>query len=331
MMIPLNTAYLNRSANKTLRENPLAWRPEFVVWHETAGFGSLDWNLINDGQRGSFSYLINRAGVIYHYIDERTWIAWGAGVRSRWTIGGRTYINGQINERAINVEIEGANDGTPITAAQVASAITLLRYFQATYSIPLENAYHPEHADVAPGYKTDGRGYDIRLLVQAARRQQPLSDRTVIGAPQYATLDRIKRALERNQSPLPVAETPRIYQLCEWFEVDMSFLVGVWRHEGGRPLGGSVLQRQTRNPINIKAAIGEWRPTARYNGSPWHAFESWQLGLAASVIHLKNVYGAAGQTTVRQIVARLAPASDGNDVEAYVASVLEDMAYIRSH
>lgn len=329
MALALNTTYLNRTPNKTPRENPAGFRPEFVVMHETAGYGSLEWNLRAD-VRSSYNYLINRAGVIFHYVDENRFIAWGAGVRSRWSVEGQTYTNGQINVAALNVELEGPNDGQPITLAQFESGVELIRHFNQTYGIPMDSAYYPEHHDVAPGYKSDARGYDARILVAEARRRIPLIDRTIIGAPQFATRDQIERSLLRNQSPLPMTEVPRIYTMCDWLQVDMAALVGMWRHEGGKPLGGSELQVQTRCPLNIKATDNEWRPVVTYKGEKWLAFESWQIGMMQSVLHLKNTYGWSGQHTVREIITRLAPPIE-NDTEAYIRSVLADMAYIRAH
>lgn len=60
-----NRTYLNRTPNKTARKTS-GFVPTFVVMHETAGFGTLEWNLRADVQ-SSFNYLIDRAGTVWHY------------------------------------------------------------------------------------------------------------------------------------------------------------------------------------------------------------------------------------------------------------------------
>ena len=171
-----NTEYLNKTPNKTPRGIG-TYKPRFVVWHETAGYGSLEWNLVKG--RGGYNYLIKRSGEIYHYVDERRFIAHHAGIgderppwngESRWMIDGRLYTGYGINVASIGVEIEGPNDSTPITAAQRAAAIALMRYFRTTYGIPLRAVYHPEHVQVAPYYKTDLQGATISTLVDEAAK-----------------------------------------------------------------------------------------------------------------------------------------------------------------
>ena len=162
-----NTSYLNRTPNKTAR-NSTRFVPEFVVMHETAGYGSLEWNLRPD-VRASFNYLITRNGVIYHYVDEQAFIAWHAGIRSY----ARGYSGGQINVYSIGVELEGPNDGTPITTAQTQSMVALLRYFREKYGIPLTRQFYFAHKDVAPGYKDDPRGYSVEYTLKLIADSEP--------------------------------------------------------------------------------------------------------------------------------------------------------------
>jgi hypothetical protein len=46
-----NTSYLNRTPNKHSR-GVRDFVPLGVVWHETAGYGSLDWNMRKDVAAG---------------------------------------------------------------------------------------------------------------------------------------------------------------------------------------------------------------------------------------------------------------------------------------
>lgn len=329
-----NTTYLNRTPNKTPRSRG-GFSPYFVVWHETAGYGSLNWNLKPE-VRSSFNYLILRSGAIFWYVDERAYISWHAGVQSRWTVNAVPYVGGGVNIYSVGVELEGPNDGTPITQNQANSAVNLMRYFKATYGIPMVPTWNPEHKDVAPGYKDDGRGFSAELLLQQARASEPapVAAIPVIGVKPSIDGEAWWRALERNGGAalLSQSEAERIHRHCEDDEIDPAFLGAVWLHEGGRPLGSSLLQQKSRCPLNIKAAGDEWRPTVTFNGSKWHADESFYQGLRRSIHHLKNVYGwEKGLHTVQSIIPAFAPASDGNNVPAYIRSVAEDMAYMQAH
>lgn len=162
-----NKSYLNLTPNKTARSTR-NFKPEFVVMHETAGYGSLQWNLRAD-VRSSYNYLISRSGTVFHYVDERAYIAWHAGIGS----AARGYSGGQVNVFAIGVELEGPNDGTPITTAQTKSMIDLLRYFGDTYGIPLTRQYYFAHKDVAPGYKSDPTGYSVEFTLKIIAETEP--------------------------------------------------------------------------------------------------------------------------------------------------------------
>lgn len=161
--------YLNKTPNKSQRGSIDA---ELVVWHETASpnpsnpHGTLQYNLRPNVQ-SSYNYLIARDGTIYRYVDEVKYIAWHAGKNSR-ALG---YVNAQLNTRSIGVEIDGKNNGEPITAAQRDAAIRLMRYFQSEYGIALDRDVHLHHKEVAPGYKSDPRGYSVDTLLQLANTE----------------------------------------------------------------------------------------------------------------------------------------------------------------
>jgi hypothetical protein len=127
----------------------------------------------------------------------------------------------------------------------------------------------------------------------------------------------------------------RIYDLCLWLDIDPAFWAALWLHEQGDPLGGSPVGQLTRNPLNVKAydqraalPAGEaprW-PRRQIGATWWNQYSSWQIGCLHSVLHLKEIYGAAGRLHVETIVPTFAPADDQNNVPAYVASVRRDMA-----
>jgi hypothetical protein len=149
-----------------------------AVMHETAGYGSLEWNL-RPSVRASFNYLIERDGTIHHYVDESLYVAWGAGLgpqgkpyygKSRYTVDNVVYSGGRVNELFVQVEIEGPNDGTPIEPAQTESAIALVIHLSRKWGYPLEDQRHQEHFQIAPGYKSDALGYSAPLILQLARQ-----------------------------------------------------------------------------------------------------------------------------------------------------------------
>ena len=325
-----NTSYLNRTPNKHERTEPA--HLVGIVLHETAGFGTLEWNLKPD-VKASFNYLILQNGAIYHYVDEQAFIAWHAGIRSVWTINGVRYSGADFNDQFVGIEVEGANNGTPITTAQRDSLIALLHYLNQRYDIPLDVEHCPEHSQIAPGYKSDAQGFSNAVILELATKtinRDVLPDVTVIGGEPMITVTQFIASMQRHKAPLSVIEMERVYRLAMWLQIEPSFLIALWKHEGGSPFGSSELQQQTFNPLNIKAPRSEWRTIVQSNGVAFYWYESFQLGLFAGVLHLKNHYGARGLTTVREIIPVFAPSSDGNNGEAYIQSVLEDIAYIKN-
>lgn len=152
-----NFGYYNKTPNKSPRTNKTL-KKEFCVLHETAGFGSLDW-LLRPDVRASYTDIITRDGTRWAYINADTYYAWHAGIRSKWTVAGRTYTGGEINQASYGLSVEGWNDGSWVTDAQF---ITLCDY---AAQLALHHGWQPTverfptHAQVAPGYKTDPLGY----------------------------------------------------------------------------------------------------------------------------------------------------------------------------
>lgn len=166
--------------------------------------------------------------------------------------------------------------------------------------------------------------------LKAWRTAATVTDMPVIGVQPSITVDQFMASLKRHRAPLSDQEITRIYALCTWLEIEPAFVIALWKREGGSPLGGSPLQQQTHQPMNLKAAPGEWRRTVAYNGAHWLWSESFQTGLIRGLTHLKDEYGARGLLTVRQIIPVFAPSAE-NDVDGYIASVLTDMQYIKTH
>ena len=239
---------------------------------------------------------------------------------------------GVCNANRIGIEVVGDYDRRewpPSIAAFVYGAtVALLRWIGRD-----ERAING-HRDCASTKTCPGSAIDLDVVRrEVATRLAPPpgpDDRPVIGVAPSITAGQFLGALTRHKAPLSEDEMGRLYRLCSWLDVDPAFFVALWKAEGGSPLGGSPLQQQTRQPINIKAAIDEWRPVVPYNGARWLWFETFQLGAFAAIIHLKNVHGSAQRLTVRQIITAHAPRSDNNNPERIVASILEDMQYMQA-
>lgn len=182
---------------------------------------------------------------------------------------------------------------------------------------------------VLPG-QSECPGPVLHKRIVEYRSRPPATSTRVIGTRPSITQARFLDLLTRRQAPFGehlITIGTRIYELCAWLDIDPAFWLAVWSHEQGTPLGSSEIGKLTRNPLNIKA-YGRW-PKVSAKGAEWNIYESWQLGCMASILHLKEFYGANGLLDVETIIPRFAPAEDNNRPDAYIAAVLKDMAAMR--
>jgi hypothetical protein len=178
-----NNSYLDRTPNKDDRGDVENFTPKAAVSHETAGGGTLDHNL-NPAVRASFNYLITRDGTIYHYVNERSKIAWHAGIGPKGTVGGVYYggksrypkptgggawVGAEVNINTVGIELEGPADGTPCTDAQKQSYARLMIYFRDVYGIPIDKRYYLPHSAIAPVYRGDPKGYTVEDIIERAK------------------------------------------------------------------------------------------------------------------------------------------------------------------
>lgn len=163
----------------------------------------------------------------------------------------------------------------------------------------------------------------------------PSGERQVIGVPQSVTADQFVRYLVKYGVRMLDIEMRFVYSVCQRFEVDAALVAAMWKQESfdddpttpevKAVIGGGELQRKSRNPLNITEPKGSTRDKVFHNGRYWRQWESWQLGLVDSVVHLKQRYGAHGLLTVEDIIPVWAPASDGNTPAVYISNVLKRM------
>lgn len=188
-----NTDWLNKTACKGIRSqigtkiasgHVLMPRPVMIVWHHTASpnhivsKGTLNYNLtthVINGKRmaSSYNYLIGVDGVIYWYVDEALYIAYGAGP-SEYRIGDKTFRDADLNTFAIHVEMDlpGRRE-VLLTEAQRESGVILATHLMQKWDIPLTIGFHPSHKMIAlpPGRKNDPiPDYRADILEEANKR-----------------------------------------------------------------------------------------------------------------------------------------------------------------
>jgi N-acetylmuramoyl-L-alanine amidase len=233
--------------------------------------------------------------------------------------------SGVMSERQSGIGSQGARLGIFRVTAPLR---------QGTRRLILEIGSYGARADLAimqaAGFpERIAAGLASALAAWAGIAPAGTEDRQVIGMDTPScTIGEWAAALYAHKAPLEKKDLPYLWASHLEWQVDPGFFVAMWKHEAGSPLGGSPLQQQSHMPINIRAAVDEWRPVVPFNGGRWLQAQTFKLGYAMSILHLKNTHGAAGRLTVRQIIPVHAPASDGNNPEAFIKSVLEDMAYI---
>lgn len=307
-------------------------KPTTAVVHSTNG---------NRGSsfEGECTYLLNADGVGAHFVvgKKRGQMAeivppelraWHVGVVfDEYRLFGNNYSLGFELHHAV---------GERYPDTQFYNLTDLMQTLMVQYDIvPAEIETHrrvakPKGRKVDPSDWLDAAFYSWRSSL-AGEVERPLlieRDAQVVGSRPRIDIDQWRRALIRNgPTGLSASEMDYVYAHSARLEVDPAFLLALWVREGGRPLGSSPLQQQTHQPINIKAAAGEWRPTVAYNGEQWHKFETPFLGLLGSVLHLKNVYGQLGKLTLEGVIAHLAPPAE-NDTERYIAEARKDITYM---
>lgn len=315
---------MSRVHYKAGREKPA----RVLVLHATAGISPSDLEWLYKGGSTAYPvschYYIDKAGEISQLVREGD-TAWHAGASS-WIVDGARRSG--LNKWSIGVELSNANNGRdPYPREQVEAAIELARDITTRRDIPRSQLVR--HLDISPGRKTDPVGFPWLYFTEQVYRDTPMS--RVIGVRPSIPLARFLEVLQNRRAPfgehLQTIGT-RIYELCDWLDIDPAFWLAVWTHEQGVPLGKSEIGQATRNPFNIKA-YGRW-PSIEAKGAKWNSHESWQTGAFMSVLHLKEFYGARSLLDVETIIPVFAPSGDGgNSPQHYIAAVIKDMTAMR--
>lgn len=123
----------------------------------------------------------------------------------------------------------------------------------------------------------------------------------------------IARVLESYGSPA-VGAAQTIYQLGVHYGIDPAFCLAFFIHESSA--GTQGVARVTKSVGNIRATPG-YRD---YHG--YRQYDSWEQGIDDWYRLIDDLYiNQWGLTTVDEIIPVYAPASDGNDPNAYIAAV----------
>jgi hypothetical protein len=78
---------------------------------------------------------------------------------------------------------------------------------------------------------------------------------------------------------------------------------------------------RNNNPFNIRKSNIKWAGKVVGTDSAFETFSTMEAGLRAGMTNMRTHYTKYGDTTLRKLINRHAPASDGNNVSAYVAAV----------
>lgn len=171
-----NDDYLNKTENKDPRKPGEKYL--LHVWHETAtkthppiAKSTLEWNLARS-VASSYDGLIAWDGTYYRYVDWRVWNSWAEGV-SHATVDGVLYTSAgspQLGRIALSTEIDGMNDGHTASPAQIETAAKVAIMYEETEGIKIDTGHHFYHSQIAPGRKTDPRGYTMRDVFDEVAR-----------------------------------------------------------------------------------------------------------------------------------------------------------------
>ena len=124
------------------------------------------------------------------------------------------------------------------------------------------------------------------------------------------------------------AEAGAAYDAIVAEGVDPAFLRAVFRHESRDGTVGITPTYDTKSPGNTRTSATGVGTQVQTEKGPFIRYPSWVEGwrdAARRLVDPRYPYASRGATTIEQIVPIWAPPSDGNDPEAYIAAVVQDM------
>lgn len=155
-MIPFNTikefsADINKPSPNYNARN--ATHLQVIILHATAGSdaGSEAW-MTDPKAKVSAHFHIRRNGTIVRHVSDKK-RAWHAGVAD---------YNGHkdVNSISLGIEIGNMNDGKePYPEAQYKAVAKIIKHYRNQGEVDVKS-----HYDIAPGRKTDPKGFDYKKL-----------------------------------------------------------------------------------------------------------------------------------------------------------------------
>lgn len=145
------------------------------------------------------------------------------------------------------------------------------------------------------------------------------NDLTFIAAPRIS-IHQFTRVLDRALSPALI-EAEALYATCESYKLDPAIALAFFAHESS--CGTAGVARETLNWGNIRN--GQGRQVRQVGG--WAYYANWNAGLADWCQLISSQYVQRWKlTTLRAVLPRYAPSSDGNAPNRYIAAVLASVA-----
>lgn len=139
----------------------------------------------------------------------------------------------------------------------------------------------------------------------------------VVSSPTVTTA-LINQVLANAHSPAQGLGTV-LYHLGVQYDIDPAFALAFFHHES---------DYGTRGMAVVTHSLGNIRCTPGFGScvDGYRSYATWEQGIADWYALIHDVYVAQGRDTVATILPIYAPVADGNDVQAYVRAVMEDVA-----
>ena len=140
--------------------------------------------------------------------------------------------------------------------------------------------------------------------------------------------DTFRSILHDNASPA-LAEASSSYTTLGGFPVSIAFLLAIFHHESQYGKLGICAAYNTKSPGNTRSTRIEVGTVLSIPGrGPFVRYPTWLDGwrdMAWRLLDPSFAYHREGRVTIRQVIERWAPTSDGNAPDSYMNAVVRDM------
>lgn len=156
------------------------------------------------------------------------------------------------------------------------------------------------------------------------------ADTVVVGVDPYDLSEERFRAVLTDAGSPAASESHAAYMVLGTQPVSIAFALAVFAHESGFATNPAaiVVTHGTLNPGNCRSSRIGPLPIVQTARGPFVRYPTWAEGwrdLAWRLVDPTYVYAKEGRRTIRQVIERFAPATDGNAPDTYVNAVVADM------